>query len=94
MWSRFDLGNFAKKPDYYWNYQSQEFNDLFDKISTHRALPTAHACWATPSTCWPRFSARLPLHPQCGDRGKMSEAARLWKDMPVFVNDLSALSWG
>lgn len=29
----FDLGNFAK-PDYYWGYQSKEFNELFDKIKS------------------------------------------------------------
>jgi peptide/nickel transport system substrate-binding protein len=47
----FDLGNFAK-PDYYWGYQSQEFNELSTRSSTHRALPTAHACLAMHSACW------------------------------------------
>jgi peptide/nickel transport system substrate-binding protein len=47
----FDLGNFAK-PDYYWGYQSQEFNELFDKIKHTPRPPTAHACLAMPSACW------------------------------------------
>ena len=49
----FDLGNYAK-PDYYWGYQSKEFNALYDKIkTTGQRRPSATSCWATRRSCWP-----------------------------------------
>ncbi len=88
----FDLGNFAK-PDYYWNYQSTKFNDLYSKyknspraqertkllgdIQKLLAEDCVHAFLYQPQ--WVTVANK-------GVRG-------LWKDMPIFVNDLSTLSW-
>ena len=88
----FDLGNFAK-PDYYWGYQSPKFNDLYTKAKTalrpadraklmgdaQRLLAddAAHAFLYQPQ--WVTIANK-------GVKG-------LWKDMPIFVNDLSAMSW-
>ncbi len=88
----FDLGNFAK-PDYYWGYHSEKFDQLYEQIKNatrpadrarllgeaQRLLAehSAHAFLYQPQ--WVTVAAK-------GLRG-------LWKDMPVFVNDLSALGW-
>ncbi|AIJ45037.1 ABC transporter substrate-binding protein [Comamonas testosteroni] len=89
----FDLGNFAK-PDYYWGYQSKEFNELFDKIkSTPRPADRARLLGDAQ-----RLLAHDSVHgflytPQWVTVANQ-KLRGLWKDMPVFVNDLSALSWG
>ena len=89
----FDLGNFAK-PDYYWGYQSQEFNELFDKIkSTPRPADRARLLGDAQ-----RLLAKDSVHgflytPQWVTVAN-SKLRGLWKDMPIFVNDLSSLSWG
>jgi peptide/nickel transport system substrate-binding protein len=89
----FDLGNFAKA-DYYWNYQSPKFNDLYTKYKT-----TANA----------KDRARLlgdiqkqiagdSVHAFLYQPQWVTVASRnvkgLWKDMPIFVNDLSSMSMG
>ena len=89
----FDLGNFAK-PDYYWGYQSQEFNELFDKIK-HTPRPADRARLLGDAQ---RLLAHDSVHgflytPQWVTVAN-KQLRGLWKDMPVFVNDLSSLSWG
>ncbi|WP_039049632.1 ABC transporter substrate-binding protein [Comamonas thiooxydans] len=89
----FDLGNFAK-PDYYWGYQSQEFNELFDKIK-HTPRPADRARLLGDAQ---RLLAHDSVHSFLYTPQWVTVANKklrgLWKDMPVFVNDLSALSWG
>lgn len=89
----FDLGNFAK-PDYYWGYQSQEFNELFDKIK-HTPRPADRARLLGDAQ---RLLAHDSVHGFLYTPQWVTVANKklrgLWKDMPVFVNDLSALSWG
>ena len=88
----FDLGNFAK-PDYYWNYQSPEFNALYDKIQT-AARPADRARLLGDAQ---RLLANGAVHAFLYQPQWVTVANKnlkgLWKDMPVFVNDLSALSW-
>ncbi len=88
----FDLGNFAK-PDYYWGYQSQQFNTLYDQIKRAprpadraRLLGEAQRLIAQDSVHAFLYQPQWVTVAKKGLRG-------LWKDMPVFVNDLSALSW-
>lgn len=88
----FDLGNFAK-PDYYWGYQSPQFNALFDQIKRTnrpadraRLLAEAQRLIAQDSVHAFLYQPQWVTVAKKGLRG-------LWKDMPVFVNDLSALSW-
>ncbi len=88
----FDLGNYAKT-GYYWNYESPKFNEIFTKISQsptererakwlgeaqkHIATDSVHAFLYQPQ--WITVAN--------------SRLKGLWKDMPIFVNDLSALHW-
>ena len=88
----FDLGNYAKA-DYYWGYQSKPFDQLFDKIKTtanpaerNRLLGEAQIMLATDAANGFLFQPIFPTIAKKGVKG-------LWKDMPIFVNDLSALSW-
>ena len=88
----FDLGNYAKA-DYYWGYQSKDFNTLFDKIKTtgntaerNKLLGDAQRLLANDAANGFLFQPQWPTVAKKSVRG-------LWKDMPIFVNDLSALSW-
>ena len=88
----FDLGNFAK-PDYYWGYQSSQFNELYDKIKNasrpadrSRLLGDAQRLLAQDCVHAFLYTPQWVTVANKNLRG-------LWKDMPVFVNDLSALSW-
>jgi len=88
----FDLGNFAK-PDYYWGYHSQRFDQLYDKIKTaqrpaDRAKLLADAQRLLAEDCVHAFL----YQPQWVTVANKNVRG-LWKDMPVFVNDLSAMSW-
>ena len=47
-----------------------------------------------PRSCWPTDAANgFLFQPQFPTIAK-KDVKGLWKDMPIFVNDLSALSWG
>ena len=88
----FDLGNFAK-PDYYWAYNSPKFNDLFNQIK-NAARPADRAKLLGDAQ---RLLAEDSVHAFLYSNQWITVANKnlkgLWKDMPVFVNDISALSW-
>lgn len=88
----FDLGNFAK-PGYYWGYESPQFAALFEKIqNTPRAADRAKLLGDAQ-----RMLANDAVHAFLYQPQWITVANKnlkgLWKDMPVFVNDVSALSW-
>jgi len=88
----FDLGNFAK-PDYYWGYNSPQFNTLFEKIK-NAPRPADRARLLGDAQ---RLLAEEAVHGFLYQPQWVTVANKnlkgLWKDMPIFVNDLSALSW-
>ncbi|MDB5875225.1 MAG: transporter substrate-binding protein [Ramlibacter sp.] len=88
----FDLGNYTK-PEYYWGYQSKTFSDLFDKIKTTgnpkdraKLLGDAQKLLATDAANGFLYQPQFPTIAR-------KEVKGLWKDMPIFANDLAALSW-
>ncbi|AVP59136.1 ABC transporter substrate-binding protein [Pulveribacter suum] len=87
-----DLGNFAK-PDYYWGYQSEKFDQLYEQIK-NATRPADRARLLGDAQ---RLLAEDCVHAFLYQPQWVTVAAKnlrgLWKDMPVFVNDLSALSW-
>lgn len=88
----FDLGNFAK-PDYYWGYQSARFNDLYTK-SKNALRPADRAKLLGDAQ---RLLADDAVHaflyqPQWVTISNKNVKG-LWKDMPVFVNELAGMSW-
>jgi peptide/nickel transport system substrate-binding protein len=88
----FDLGNFAK-PGYYWGYESAQFSALFDKIqNAPRAADRAKLLGDAQ-----RMLANESVHAFLYQPQWITVANKnlkgLWKDMPIFVNDVSTLSW-
>lgn len=88
----FDLGNFAK-PDYYWGYHSPRFNDLYAKAkntprAAERAKLLADLQRLIADDC-PHAFLYQPQWVTIANKGVRG----LWKDMPIFVNDLAALNW-
>lgn len=88
----FDLGNYAKS-DYYWGYQSKPFVALFDKIKStgnvaerNKLLGDAQKMLATDAANGFLFQPQFPTIAKKNVKG-------LWKELPIFANDLSALSW-
>jgi peptide/nickel transport system substrate-binding protein len=88
----FDLGNFAK-PDYYWNYHSTKFDEMFGKYKTSANPKDRTRLLADMQ----RLLAEDSVHAFLYQNQWVTVANRnlrgLWKDMPIFVNDLSSLSW-
>ena len=88
----FDLANFAK-PDYYWGYQSAKFNDLFNQIkNAPRPQDRARLLGEAQKLLADDAVHAFLYQPQWITVANKNLKG-LWKDMPVFVNDLSALSW-
>ncbi len=88
----FDLGNYAK-PDYYWGYQNKEFDALFNKIKNtgndaerNKLLGDAQRVLAQDAANGFLFQPQFPVIAKKGVKG-------LWTAMPIFCNDLSAMSW-
>ena len=88
----FDLGNFAK-PGYYWGYANPEFNKLYEQINNApttaeraRLLGEAQKMIANDAVAaylyQPQFLTVANKH-----------VKGLWKDMPIFANDLTVVSW-
>lgn len=88
----FDLGNYAK-PGYYWGYENPKFNALFEQIKASareservRLLGEAQRLLASD------VAAVYLYQPQWITVAKR-QLKGLWQDMPIFANDLAALSW-
>ncbi|HRP28806.1 MAG TPA: ABC transporter substrate-binding protein, partial [Burkholderiaceae bacterium] len=88
----FDLGNFAK-PGYYWGYENPAFNKLYDQIqnaptTAERARLLGEAQKMIANDAVAAFLYQPQFITVANKRIK-----GLWTAMPLFVNDLSALSW-
>jgi peptide/nickel transport system substrate-binding protein len=88
----FDLGNFSK-PGYYWNYESAKFNDLYNKYKNTPRAADRNKLLADIQ----RLIAEDSVHAFLYQPQWVTVAAKgvkgLWPNMPIFVNDLSSLSW-
>ena len=88
----FDLGNFAK-PDYYWGYASPQFNALYEKIQTTARPADRARLLGDAQRLLAEDAASVFLYQPQWVTVANKNLKGLWKDMPVFVNDLAALSW-
>jgi peptide/nickel transport system substrate-binding protein len=89
----FDLGNFAK-PGYYWNYESTKFNEAFKKMN-ESLNPKDRAKWVGEAQrIIATDSAHAFLYQPQWITVANSRLKGLWKDMPIFVNDMSVVAWG
>ena len=87
-----DFGNFAR-PGYYWNYESPKFNALWDKINSTADLPQRMALMAEAQRLVADDAVAAYLYQPTWITVASARLKGVWKDMPIFANDLAALSW-
>ena len=88
----FDLGNFAK-PDYYWNYESAKFNDLYSRYKNTAREADRKKLIADIQKLIADDCVHAFLYQPQWVTVANKNVRGLWTDMPVFVNDLSTMSW-
>ncbi len=88
-----DFGNFAR-PGYYWNYESAKFNELWAKINATADTKTRHALLAEAQRLVADDAVSAYLYQPTFITVAKAQLKGVWKDMPIFANDLAALSWG
>ena len=89
----FDLGNFAK-PGYYWGYESAKFSDLYNKIKTTPRESDRAKLLGDAQRLLAEDSVHAFLYQPQWITVANKNIKGLWKDMPIFINDLSSMSWG
>ncbi len=87
-----DFGNFAR-PGYYWGYESAEFNALWAKIQATVKPEERNALMAQAQRLVASDAVAVYLYQPTWITVANARLKGLWKDMPMFVNDLAALSW-
>ena len=87
-----DLGNYAK-PGYYWGYDSAEFNKLFDSIKTARSEPDRLRLLGDAQRLIAKDAVAVYLYQPLWITVAKREVKGLWVEMPIFVNDVSWMSW-
>ncbi|MDO8420409.1 MAG: ABC transporter substrate-binding protein [Rubrivivax sp.] len=87
-----DFGNFAR-PNYYWNYESAEFNALWAKVQATIDPAARNRLMAEAQTLVANDAVAAYLYQPTWITIANVRLRGLWKDMPLFVNDLAALSW-
>lgn len=88
----FDLGNFAK-PGYYWGYHSAQFNELLARIRRSTASASRLQLLAEAQRLLAHDAVLAWLYQPQWLTAADKRLQGLWPDMPIFVNDLSALHW-
>ena len=87
-----DLGNFAR-PGYYWNYESAKFNALWAQINATADMAQRLKLLADAQRLVADDAVAAYLYQPTWITVASARLKGVAKDMPIFVNDLSALSW-
>ncbi|MBL8359409.1 MAG: ABC transporter substrate-binding protein [Rubrivivax sp.] len=87
-----DFGNFAR-PGYYWNYDSAEFNALWAKINATIKPDERNKLLAQAQKLVAEDAVAAYLYQPTWITVANARVKGIWKDMPLFVNDMSAMSW-
>jgi peptide/nickel transport system substrate-binding protein len=87
-----DFGNFAK-PGYYWNYESAKFNELWARINATADAAQRNKLMADAQRLVADDAVLAYLYQPTWITVAKAGLKGLPKDMPLFVNDLSTLSW-
>jgi peptide/nickel transport system substrate-binding protein len=88
----FDLGNFAK-PDYYWNYSSPKFNELYTSYKSSAKPADRSRLLADIQRLLAEDAPHAFLYQPQWVTVANRNVKGLWSNMPIFCNDLSAMSW-
>ncbi|QJW83601.1 ABC transporter substrate-binding protein [Ramlibacter terrae] len=87
----FDLNNFAK-PDYYWNYSSPKFAEMFAKYKTSARPQDRTKLQADMQRLLADDAVHAWLYQPEWITVANKNVKGLWTNMPIFTNDLSAMS--
>jgi peptide/nickel transport system substrate-binding protein len=87
-----DFGNFAR-PGYYWNYESAEFNALWAKVNATVKSEERNKLMAEAQTLVARDAVLAYLYQPTWITVANARLKGLWKDIPIFANDMAAMSW-
>ena len=87
-----DFGNFAR-PNYYWGYESAKFNELWARVQATIKPDERNKLMAQAQRLVAEEAVAAYLYQPTWITVANSRVKGLWKDVPIFVNDLSALSW-
>ena len=88
-----DFGNFAR-PGYYWNYDSPAFNALWARINTTADTAERQKLLAEAQRLVADDAVAAYLYQPTWITVASARLKGVWRDMPIFANDLAALSWG
>ncbi|HEY5632850.1 MAG TPA: ABC transporter substrate-binding protein [Burkholderiaceae bacterium] len=88
----FDLGNFAKK-GYYWGYESARFDEIFGKINSTGNDADRAKLLGDAQRLIAEDSPNVFLYQPQWITVANAKLKGLWKDVPLFANDISALRW-
>ena len=88
----FDLGNFAKA-DYYWGYNNPAFNKLFDQINNAPTTAERARLLGEAQKMIANDAAAAYLYQPQFLTVANKKVKGLWKETPIFANDLSVMSW-
>ncbi len=87
-----DLSIYAN-PNYYFQYDSQAFRDIYAKVTSAPDLETYKAAVGEAQKKIADDSVNAFLFQLPNVTVADAKLKGLWKNAPIFVNDLSALSW-
>ncbi len=87
-----DFGNFARL-NYYWGYESAEFNTLWAKVQTTTQTEERNRLMGEAQRLVARDAVAAYLYQPTWITVANARLKGVWKDMPLFVNDVAALSW-
>lgn len=88
----FDMGNYAN-PNYYWGYDSPEFRDLWNTIKNTSQPAERSRMLAAAQRMLANDAVNVFLYQPQWVTVAHKNVRGLWRNMPIFVNDLSALRW-
>lgn len=87
-----DFGNFAR-PNYYWGYESADFNALWAKVNATIKPEERNKLMAQAQKLVADEAVSAYLYQPTWITVANARVKGLWKDMPLFANDVAALSW-
>jgi peptide/nickel transport system substrate-binding protein len=87
-----DIGVYAN-PDYYFQYDSQAFRDIFARIQAAASLDALEAALGEAQRQIVKDCVNVFLFQYPAVTVADAHLQGLWKNAPIFVNDVGALSW-
>ena len=87
-----DFGNFAR-PGYYWNYESAKFNALWAQINSTADSAQRLKLMADAQRLVADDAVAAYLYQPTWITVASARLKGVWTEMPIFANDLAALSW-